>query len=55
MLKFKNSTTGKQTPYALHAGQAHGKFPLCFNSSLNSCGNLHFLALLVGCSTKHFL
>ena len=43
MLKFKNSTTGNQTPYTLHVEQGHGKFLFCFNSSLNSCRNLHSL------------
>ena len=42
MLKFKNSTTGFKTLYVLHAEQVHVKFPFYFNSSLNSCRNLHF-------------
>ena len=36
----------------------HGKFSRCFSSSLlkqSSYGNLHFLTLLIGCSTKHLL
>ena len=41
MLKFKNSTTGNHTPYTLYAEQGHSKFLLCFNSSLNSCRDLH--------------
>ena len=47
MLKFKNSTTGHQNYLcALHAEEVHGKFWLCFNSSLlkkSSCRCLHFL------------
>ena len=41
MLKFKNSTTFNQNSLSLHAEQVHGKFPLCFKSSLNSCRDLH--------------
>ena len=41
MLKCKNSSTGNKTPYALHAEQVHGKFPLYINSSLNFCRDLH--------------
>ena len=44
MLKFRNSTTGNKTPYTLHAKQ----FPVSFHFALR-------VALLVGCSTKHFL
>ena len=31
-----------KTFYVLHAEQVHGKFLLCFNSSLNSCKKLHY-------------
>ena len=30
-----------QIPYASHAEQVHGKFALCFSSSLNSSRDLH--------------
>ena len=36
MLKFKNSATGNQNSLCFN-----GKFPLCFNSSLNSCRDLN--------------
>ena len=55
MFQFKNSTTSSVNSYALHTEQFHGQFPLCFNSCLNSCRDLQFLALMVGCSTKHLL
>ena len=55
MFQFKNSTTSSENSYALHTEQFHGQFPLCFNSCLNSCRDLQFLALMVGCSTKHLL
>ena len=58
MLKFKIALQAIETPYALQAEQGHGKCLLCFNSSLlkqKSLRNLHFLTLLVGCSTKHSL
>ena len=32
-----------KAPYALHVEQVHGRFPLCFNSRLNSCRYLHSL------------
>ena len=44
-----------QIPYASHAEQVHGKFALCFSSSLNSSRDYILLTLMVGCSTKHFL
>ena len=46
MLKFKNSTTGNQNFYVLHAHQVHDKFLV---------ESYSFLTLLVDCSTKHFL
>ena len=39
-----------KTHYALHAEQVHGKFTLCFNSSLHYCRNLnclHFIGRLL--------
>ena len=41
MLKLKITLLATKTPYALHAEQVHGKFPLCFYISLNSCRDLH--------------
>ena len=43
MLKFKNNTIGNENSLCLNAEQVHGKIPICFNSSLNSCRDLHFL------------
>ena len=42
MLKLKKiALLATKTPNALYAEQMHGKFPLFFNSSLNSCRDLH--------------
>ena len=41
LLESKNNIHATETPYALHAEQLCGKFPLCSNSSSNLSGDLH--------------